>query len=531
MPSKSKSQQKFMGMVRAAQKGELENPSKSVKKAAKSMDKDDVDDFASTKHKGLPNKVKGEQRVRELIRKMVREMMDESRVKLATKKDVEFHGNIARLIGKKHSMGLDKKSLLMLLKAVRKHASITFNEGKLDESKVITLPNGVKVKISFGKVTLSDTRGKIELDRGELQKFGDAIKKHMRIREDFGGALRKGDRKKFDNMRKNQSEVLGYKLTGKDDIKTEIDDATVHESKERNYKEEYKKYGSSKKAKKYRAELNAYNRKKGTYGNGDKKDASHRGGKIVGFEAESKNRGRAEKSRLKKEGKLTEISNKVIQNLKDTNGKMWDYYYQEKPAYVQPFNEPRGEKIKVKDIKDKKLKVKIKQLDKILREGKLTEKSAISLNLWIKEFERLAKKNRMKPVDFIKKHISKRKGMDNEVVKDVLKHFQKNEGKLNEKMDRKKAAILLKQLGGNRFIAMTGAKGFAFSDKYMSFKIGRNSKGINFVRIGHNAKDLYDMEFGFVSVKGIKVKKKVKDVYADMLGTMFKKYTGMNVRL
>ena len=33
----------------------------------------------------------------------------------------------------------------------------------------------------------------------------------------------------------------------------------------------------------------------------------------------------------------------------------------------------------------------------------------------------------MKPVDFIKKHISKRKGMDNEVVKDVLKHFQKKE--------------------------------------------------------------------------------------------------------
>ena len=54
MPSSSKSQQRFMGMVRAAQKGELENPSKSVKKAAKSMDKDEVDDFASTKHKGKP---------------------------------------------------------------------------------------------------------------------------------------------------------------------------------------------------------------------------------------------------------------------------------------------------------------------------------------------------------------------------------------------------------------------------------------------------------------------------------------------
>ena len=70
---------------------------------------------------------------------------------------------------------------------------------------------------------------------------------------------------------------------------------------ERDYKAEYKKFQSSTKSKKYRAELNQYNRKKGTYGNGDGKDASHKGGKIVGFEKESTNRGRAEKSRLKRE--------------------------------------------------------------------------------------------------------------------------------------------------------------------------------------------------------------------------------------
>ena len=70
---------------------------------------------------------------------------------------------------------------------------------------------------------------------------------------------------------------------------------------ERDYKDEYKKFQSSTKAKKYRAELNQYNRKKGTYGNGDGKDASHKGGKIAGFEKESTNRGRREKSRLKKE--------------------------------------------------------------------------------------------------------------------------------------------------------------------------------------------------------------------------------------
>jgi len=75
---------------------------------------------------------------------------------------------------------------------------------------------------------------------------------------------------------------------------------SVAMAEDRDYKNEYKKFQSSKKMKKYRAELNQYNRRKGTYGNGDKKDASHRNGKIVGFEDESANRGRAEKSRLPK---------------------------------------------------------------------------------------------------------------------------------------------------------------------------------------------------------------------------------------
>ena len=72
----------------------------------------------------------------------------------------------------------------------------------------------------------------------------------------------------------------------------------------RDYKAEYKKFQSSPEKIKYRAELVKYNRDKGTYGNGDKKDATHKGGKIVGFEAQSKNRGRAEASRLKKNEKL-----------------------------------------------------------------------------------------------------------------------------------------------------------------------------------------------------------------------------------
>jgi len=54
--SVSKSQQRFFGMVRATQKGEMEKTSPEVSKAAASMSKSDVKDFAKTKHKGLPEK-------------------------------------------------------------------------------------------------------------------------------------------------------------------------------------------------------------------------------------------------------------------------------------------------------------------------------------------------------------------------------------------------------------------------------------------------------------------------------------------
>lgn len=51
--AKSKAQQKFMGMVYAAKKGE-KPASKEVAKAAKGMSKGDAKDYAKTKHKGLP---------------------------------------------------------------------------------------------------------------------------------------------------------------------------------------------------------------------------------------------------------------------------------------------------------------------------------------------------------------------------------------------------------------------------------------------------------------------------------------------
>jgi hypothetical protein len=54
--SLSRAQQRFFGMVRAAQDGKMKSPSPEVVKAAKEMTKKQAHDFAATKHKGLPEK-------------------------------------------------------------------------------------------------------------------------------------------------------------------------------------------------------------------------------------------------------------------------------------------------------------------------------------------------------------------------------------------------------------------------------------------------------------------------------------------
>ena len=56
MPAVSKAQQKFFGIVRAIQKGEMAPTTPETAKAAADMKKGDVKKFASTKHKGLPEK-------------------------------------------------------------------------------------------------------------------------------------------------------------------------------------------------------------------------------------------------------------------------------------------------------------------------------------------------------------------------------------------------------------------------------------------------------------------------------------------
>ena len=77
MPSKSKAQQRYMGMVHACKKSDYKDcASKEVEDTARGMKAKDAKDFASTKHKGLPDK-KEKNEMKDLIKQMVREAMDD----------------------------------------------------------------------------------------------------------------------------------------------------------------------------------------------------------------------------------------------------------------------------------------------------------------------------------------------------------------------------------------------------------------------------------------------------------------------
>ena len=67
MPASSKAQQRLMGLVKAVQAGDVPKSkvSKAVQKMADKMKEKDVDKYASTKHKGLPNKVQSEETLNE----------------------------------------------------------------------------------------------------------------------------------------------------------------------------------------------------------------------------------------------------------------------------------------------------------------------------------------------------------------------------------------------------------------------------------------------------------------------------------
>jgi hypothetical protein len=81
MPAVSKAQQKLFGLVKAVKSGKVKpsTVSKDVKDIAKSMSTKEVDKFAGTKHKDLPEKKKKDESVQiKELRSIIREVIKRS---------------------------------------------------------------------------------------------------------------------------------------------------------------------------------------------------------------------------------------------------------------------------------------------------------------------------------------------------------------------------------------------------------------------------------------------------------------------
>ena len=91
------------------------------------------------------------------------------------------------------------------------------------------------------------------------------------------------------------------------------------------------------------------------------------------------------------------------------------------------------------------------------------------------------------------------------------------------------AKTILEQLGGRRFIAMTGAKNFLGSERSLSFRLpsyfARN--GINAIRITLAANDTYTVEFSKIRGTKFTAVSTHEGIYWDGLAALFTAETGL----
>lgn len=93
------------------------------------------------------------------------------------------------------------------------------------------------------------------------------------------------------------------------------------------------------------------------------------------------------------------------------------------------------------------------------------------------------------------------------------------------------AKTILEQLGGNKFIVMTGAKKFVGSPNSLTFRLpgarGFCKDNINSVQVTLDPNDTYTVAFARVRGSDIKVISMVRDVYCEQLQEIFTEQTGL----
>jgi len=150
MPAVSKAQQRFMGMVYATKKGDMTNPSPEVAKAAASIKKKDAKDFASTKHKKLPEK------------KVAKEATDFAQRDKIMKKAKPLHKHLYKRLHKKDTSG---------------DVNETTKYDKYDKEKKQFAKADRKMK--FGKFYGKAKEAKDRLRPGEVKRYDKKLGRYV----------------------------------------------------------------------------------------------------------------------------------------------------------------------------------------------------------------------------------------------------------------------------------------------------------------------------------------------------------------
>lgn len=98
--------------------------------------------------------------------------------------------------------------------------------------------------------------------------------------------------------------------------------------------------------------------------------------------------------------------------------------------------------------------------------------------------------------------------------------------------NREVASTILQQLGGNRFVAMTGAKNFVAVDQGLFFALPRmTGVKINRVKVTLTPADDYVVEFYTSRGAAMTLVEKVDGVFCDTLAATFEEATGLATSL
>jgi len=95
------------------------------------------------------------------------------------------------------------------------------------------------------------------------------------------------------------------------------------------------------------------------------------------------------------------------------------------------------------------------------------------------------------------------------------------------------ARTILEQLGGNKFIAITGAKNLSDTQDGLSFQLSSKltKNACNAVKITLTPRDTYQIKFLKIGRTQLKTIKIIDDIYCDELQRFFNSETGLDTHL